>query len=163
MGEVLQSDAEFSQTEFCKLRFTSIEQLVHFWEIWWEERMSGKKGTGRPWQEWLRELGFPHPSSHRRWLPVTFSHLQTLANVRKTEAWACTLVRAFSLAAFGTHLPNKAQASLLEVVAPVNSQHQHEGSPLRPSHLQKAATTGTQLHEVTPRQNQRGTTHLHPA
>ena len=123
----------------------------------------GKRGLADHDRNGSRELGVPHPSSHPCCLPVTFSHLQTLANVGKTEAWACTLVLAFSLTAFGTHLPNKAQASLLEAVAPVDSQHQHEGSPLRPSHLQNAATTGLQLHEVTPRQNQHGTTHLGPA
>ena len=122
----------------------------------------GRRGLADRDRNGSRELGFPHPPSHPRWLPVTSSHLQTLATVRKTEAWACTLVLAFSLAAFGTHLPNKAQASLLEA-SPVDSQHQHEGSPLRPSHLQNVATTGMQLHEVIPRQKQHGTTHLRPA
>lgn len=91
------------------------------------------------------------PSSSHPVDSVTLSHLQTLANVRKTEAGPCTSRRPSSRA--GTHLPNKAQASLLEVAAPVDSQHQHE-KPLRPSCLQKAATTGTQRVLKDPQQNQ---------
>lgn len=49
VGEVLQSDAEFSQTEFCKLRFTSMNNSVLLGdldEIWRKDVR--KKGTGRP-------------------------------------------------------------------------------------------------------------------
>lgn len=48
--------------------------------------------------------------------------------MRQTEAWACTLVLALSLSltAFGTYLPSEAQASLLEVCGPADSQHQHK-------------------------------------
>lgn len=75
----------------------------------------------------LRKLCFPHlpqftPSPVAS-VCVTCLHQQKLANVRPSEVWTCTLVLALSLAAFGAHLPSEvAQASLLEVCSPADSQ-----------------------------------------
>lgn len=118
----------------------------------WGDPGEAKDSFPRCWQKWSQGIMLAYPISF-----YSLSHCLlwpaytdgTLTNVRETEAWACTWVRALCLAALGSHLPGKeSKLAWRHPAQPTESISAWE-KPFQIIQPQTVATRWLQLHSLS--------------